>query len=102
MTVSDEARVMQPCPFCKRREMKYGCPQRAPWHTNVPEHFNVHCECGAVGPDAPTSAEAIAVWNTRALSQRPSPHDEGVALVRAARDRVRARYTGDRRSDDDQ
>ena len=68
-----------PCPFCGSEKMKYGCPQRAPYHSQEPEHYNVHCECGAAGPDAATADEAIRLFSTRPAADQVPDMVERVA-----------------------
>lgn len=62
---------LKPCPFCGDDEAyfegEYPAPDTSEWGA-------VHCaDCCAIGPYAPTQAEAIADWNRRAQPEPAAP-----------------------------
>lgn len=65
-----------PCPFCGDDQDSFAGMIPEAFAKGSEGTFSVRCYCGALGPLAPTMAEAVAAWNRRASPASP----EGAAL----------------------
>jgi len=54
-----------PCPFCGDAMESFAGMTEGAFAKSSDGGFSVNCDCGVIGPTAPTLEEAVIAWNRR-------------------------------------
>lgn len=72
----DSVHHLRPCPFCGSDMDSFAGMTPAAF-AKGPSDFAVNCDCGSMGPFAPTMEGAVAAWNTRRQFESASSSSDG-------------------------